>query len=640
MSQSRILAIFLIVILVITTPFNAFAAEKADENPDKITIGITHCDGIEKYITSVEKANAIPYIMPLVTTTAEARKALSNVDALIISGGSALDPEFYGAEPTNKLEEVSPERDMSDIMMLKLAKELDMPVLGICRGMQVMNVVQGGTLYQDIVAEYPDASDKVIHRDPELKEWMIHSIKIVKGSQLYKIVNDTSLDVMSWHHQAIKKLGNDLTITAKAADGIVEAFEFDNQTFMMGVQFHPEKSVVTNGKQIEFFEKLKEQGAQYRKKLINSISYEFMATSVLCGHDNVKVCWDEVKNVTGYAVYYKKAETTSYKLYKRVTGLSLKTDNLDDGVKYNFKIVPYIKRGTAFYEAPVYSETSIYTLKKMEKPVVTKHSSTEAKISWKDINGQTGYQISRSNSSTGTNVIETWKTVSGTSKIIKCGETIGKPYFCKVRAYKTVAGEKIFGPWSDAVKYTRQLPAPGTVKAVLYGYDDVKITWSKVNGASGYAVYYKKGASGSYSLIRRTTSLSTKKANLADGIKYYFKVVPYYKSGSKCYNSTNSKSDSVYTLKKISKPTVAKRLAGRVAVSWNDINGQSGYQISGSRSKKGTNIIATWKTTSGKSKVVKYGKKGQVRYFKVRAYKTVNGKKIFGPWSNAVKYNK
>jgi len=640
MAKSKFLAIILAIILLVVTPLNAFATSTTNNNPDKITIGITYCNSLDRYIKSVEKAGAIPYVLPLVTTTNQARKELSQIDALIISGGSAVDPDRYDTAPSDKLEEVSPERDMSDMLMLKLAMELDMPVIGICRGMQTMNVVQGGTLYQDINDEYEGASDTVLHRHPEEKEWMTHQIKINKESLIYDIMNKTSLNVMSWHHQAVNKMGRDLTVTATAEDGIIEAFEFDNQTFMIGVQFHPERSVVANdGKQIEFFQALKEQGEKYRKKLLASISEEFLTTSYLCGHDNIKVCWDDVKNVSGYAVYYKKSTEKTYSLYDRVSGTSVKTKDLEDGVKYDFKIVPYIKRGTSYYETSVYATTSIYTLKKIEKPSLKKHSQTEALISWKDIEGQTGYQISRSTSSKGTNVVSTWKTVSGTSQVVEYGKTIGRPYYYKVRAYKIVAGEKIYGPWSDTVKYTREFNAPETAKAQLYGYDDIKISWSKVSSVSGYAVYYKKGASGKYSLLARTTKLAVKKSNLSDGVRYYFKVVPYYKSGSTYYNSVNFAERNVYTLKKVATPKVAKRPLNKVKVSWTDISGQTGYQISKSNSKTGTNIISTWNTTSGESKVVKNGT-SKVQYYKVRAYKTVSGKKIYGPWSNSVKYVK
>ncbi|MBQ6856962.1 MAG: hypothetical protein IJO13_07635, partial [Lachnospiraceae bacterium] len=169
------------------------------------------------------------------------------------------------------------------------------------------------------------------------------------------------------------------------------------------------------------------------------------------------------------------------------------------------------------------------------------------------------------------------------------------------------------------------------VTATLYGYDDIKVSWKKCTGASGYNIYYKKSTASSYTYLTRTTGTSIKKANLADGIKYYFKIVPYYMSDGTRYTSLNYKTTNIYTLKKISTPKVVKS-GTKVKVSWTNINGESGYQISRATKKTGTNIVATYKTTTGKSKVVS-ATKGKKYYYKVRAYRMVDGKKIFGPWS-------
>ncbi len=180
--------------------------------------------------------------------------------------------------------------------------------------------------------------------------------------------------------------------------------------------------------------------------------------------------------------------------------------------------------------------------------------------------------------------------------------------------------------------------APASVKAVLSGgYDDVKVSWSKVSGATSYRVYYKKSTASQYTLLTTTEKLSATKKNLADGVKYYFKVVPRYKKGDTTVNSPNYKTASVYTLKKISTPKVTKVNSKKVKVSWTNINGESGYQISRSTKKTGTNIVSTYSTTSGKSKTLSVTKNKKF-YYKVRAYKTVNGKKIYGPWSNTKAY--
>lgn len=179
--------------------------------------------------------------------------------------------------------------------------------------------------------------------------------------------------------------------------------------------------------------------------------------------------------------------------------------------------------------------------------------------------------------------------------------------------------------------------APSSVSATLYGYDDVKLSWKKVSGASGYAVYYKKATDSKYSLLTRTTNLSVKKGNLTDGAKYTFKVVPYKTISKVNYESLASKATSIDIMKKMEKPTVSRSSNSYVTVKWKDIAGQSGYQISKSSSKTKTSIVATYSTSSGTSKKIK-ASTGKGYYYKVRAYKTVNKKKYYGPWSDVVYY--
>ena len=186
--------------------------------------------------------------------------------------------------------------------------------------------------------------------------------------------------------------------------------------------------------------------------------------------------------------------------------------------------------------------------------------------------------------------------------------------------------------------------APATMNAELYGYDDVKVTWSKCTGASGYAVYYKKATASTYTLLGRTTNLymkTDKKVDLADGVNYNFKVVPYYKnSAGTIYQSTKFKTDTLYTLKKLAAPTI-KTSDAKVKVTWKNIPGETGYQISKSTSSTGTSIVLTTKTTTGVSSTIK-ATKGKKYFYKVRAYKVIDSKgtKVYGPWSNATAYKR
>lgn len=181
------------------------------------------------------------------------------------------------------------------------------------------------------------------------------------------------------------------------------------------------------------------------------------------------------------------------------------------------------------------------------------------------------------------------------------------------------------------VKFVKLTGPVSSATTKLYGYDDVVFSWSKVSGADGYLVYYKKSTSSSYALLANTKSLYVKRANLTDGAKYYFKVVPYVIdiNGKKRVNYYRV--SSIYTLKKVNVPTVTKYSSKYVKVRWDNIPGESGYQISKSLYRNGTNIVGSvsYKTNYIKLKATK----GKKYYYKVRAYKIVDGKKIYGPWS-------
>ena len=199
---------------------------------------------------------------------------------------------------------------------------------------------------------------------------------------------------------------------------------------------------------------------------------------------------------------------------------------------------------------------------------------------------------------------------------------------------------------SKSLYFTIVPKAPASAKAALTskysttsGYDDVKFSWDKSTGASGYSVYYKKSSASSYTYLTRTTNTYVYKKDLADGVKYTFKVVPYYQDANGTrYASDAYKTASVYTLKKLSAPKVTT-VGNVVKVAWSNISGESGYQISRSTSRLGTSIVSTYSTTSGTYKYIN-ATKGTSYYYKVRAYRIVDGKVIYGPWSNVTLYRR
>jgi len=167
------------------------------------------------------------------------RDCVSALDGLVLQGGSDVSPESYGEHPVRP--EWSGDR-IRDLFEIELVWEFVIqrkPVLGICRGAQLINVACGGTLYQDIFEQYPDAS---VHRDDALYDGFHHPISIVTGSRLAALFpNESTYSVNSIHHQAIKTLGNDLIVEANAADdGLIEAIRWTGNGYMFGCQWHPE----------------------------------------------------------------------------------------------------------------------------------------------------------------------------------------------------------------------------------------------------------------------------------------------------------------------------------------------------------------------------------------------------------------
>lgn len=216
----------------------------------------------------------------------------------------------------------------------------------------------------------------------------------------------------------------------------------------------------------------------------------------------------------------------------------------------------------------------------------------------------------------------------------------------KVGRYKVTVEFEGDYSGTETLYYTIVPKAPSTLSLRLStaskGYDNVKVSWSKATGATGYYVYYKRSTSSKYTLLKRTTETSLVTKSLYDGKKYYFKVIPYYKKGDVRYKSLQSKTNSIYTLKKMGTPKVT-RSGSKVKVKWTNISGESGYQISKSTKKTGTNIVSTYKTTKGTYKKLA-AKKGKKYYYKVRAYKSekVGSKyvKVYGPWSNVKAYKR
>ena len=238
------------------------AVTTAPPAPEAVKIGISYCTSssiTRNCISSVNAVGGTPVTLPLIRTEAEAKKALESVDALIMTGGEDIDPSYYGEEPLPEASlDINPARDKSDFLLLQAALDADMPVLCICRGMQLLNVMNGGTLYQDIPSQLGISG----HRDPATTRFLYHNITVTKNTVIRSIIQKSSLKVNSWHHQSVKDIGKGLSVTAESADGIVEAIELQGKRFVIGVQFHPEKE--TSQPFRAFFSRLADEGKAFR----------------------------------------------------------------------------------------------------------------------------------------------------------------------------------------------------------------------------------------------------------------------------------------------------------------------------------------------------------------------------------------
>ena len=196
------------------------------------------------YYQSIIQAGGVPVVIPPYEDVNLLINTLEQLDGLLLTGGGDLNPLFLHEDPIRELHSINPYRDRQELLLTRLAANRQIPMLGICRGMQVINAALGGTLYQDIYAQKDTPSIK--HSQDLERSFPSHRVELAEGSLLARILNAKEVAVNSFHHQAVKEAAPGFRVSATAPDGVIEAIESTEYKSIIGVQWHPECFILEN----------------------------------------------------------------------------------------------------------------------------------------------------------------------------------------------------------------------------------------------------------------------------------------------------------------------------------------------------------------------------------------------------------
>jgi putative glutamine amidotransferase len=199
----------------------------------------------QRYIHAIAEVGGAPVMIPLLGDDLEALRAVfEGMDGILLPGGVDMDPHTFGEPRGPRLGRIDPARDAVELQLTRWAIEDKKPLLGLCRGSQVINVAAGGSLYQDLEADYPRAiKHDYFPTAGFARDYLAHVVEVVPGSRLGSMLNRSNVKVNSMHHQGVKHLGAGLAVNAIAPDGLIEGIESSNGHFLVGVQWHPESLV-------------------------------------------------------------------------------------------------------------------------------------------------------------------------------------------------------------------------------------------------------------------------------------------------------------------------------------------------------------------------------------------------------------
>jgi putative glutamine amidotransferase len=230
----------------------------------KPVIGITAAFDYDRSISSVKDdyyeaiimCGGVPVIIPVTEEKSAWVEYLDICSGFILSGGPDIDASYFGMGNMPYANEISPARDSMEIFLTRQAIAMDKPILGICRGCQIMNIAAGGSIFQDIYAECSEGSKLLKHSQQAPRWFEIHEVDIKKPSCLYNVFGRDSIRVNSFHHQAVSEVAPGFTINACSRDGIIESISDENKKFVLSVQWHPENLWRKDRTHLKLFERL------------------------------------------------------------------------------------------------------------------------------------------------------------------------------------------------------------------------------------------------------------------------------------------------------------------------------------------------------------------------------------------------
>jgi len=206
----------------------------------------------EDYTEGVSRAGGIPVVIPFLESEEDVKAMASRLDGLLLSGGFDMDPQMFGEQPIPGMGEVTPERDWLESILFKEMHAAGKPIFGICRGMQIMNIMMGGNVYQDLPSQ---KEGELLQHSQRAPRWYgAHTVTVTEGTLLHAVFGTTRIRTNSFHHQAVRDVPDSLLVSAVADDGVIEAIEAKEGPFLVGVQWHPENMWRREPRVLKLFE--------------------------------------------------------------------------------------------------------------------------------------------------------------------------------------------------------------------------------------------------------------------------------------------------------------------------------------------------------------------------------------------------